>query len=331
MFGRLGAGDWWHLDTVAIFAVVASRRRVRMVPMDKSAITPEVVRCLVRDQFPDWAQLAIRPVNADGWDNTSFRLGDDFVARLPSADPYAPQVDKEQRWLPYLRQQLPVPIPEPVARGRPGCGFPRPWSVLRWLPGVPLSGLHVDEEALADDLATFLRSLRAIDTTGAPEAGPQSFHRGGDLGVYDDDVERSLDKLDGDLDTGAARAVWARARSSQRAQPPVWLHGDVAPSNLLVLDGRLAAVIDFGQSAVGDPACDLVMAWTYFGSNARRRFLDRTELDGDTVDRARGWALWKGLLAVAGAAHNGADPAAVSRRWGWSRTPAEVLDLLVLD
>lgn len=198
---------------------------------------------------------------------------------------------------------------------------------------MQLSGLHVDEVALADDLAAFLRALRAIDTTGGPVAGPQSFHRGSDLAAYDDDVNRSLDKLEGEgeVDTRAGRAVWARARRSHWVLPPAWLHGDVAPSNLLISDGRLAAVIDFGQTAVGDPACDLVMAWTFFGDVARHRFLDRNKLDADTVDRARGWALWKALLAATGAAHNGADPSTVSRRWGWSRAPAEVLDLLRLD
>ena len=233
--------------------------------------------------------------------------------------------------MPFLRGRLPIPIPEPVGRGRPGCGYTRPWSVLRWLGGVPLSGLRLDEVALADDLAAFLRALRAVDAARGPAAGPQSFHRGADLAAYDDDVSRSLDKLSGEVDARAVRAVWSRARRSHWVLPPAWLHGDVAPSNLLIFDRRLAAVIDFGQTAVGDPACDLVMAWTYFGDVARHRFLDRNELDADTLDRARGWALWKALLAAAGAAHNGTDPDTVSRRWGWSRAPTEVLDLLRLD
>jgi aminoglycoside phosphotransferase (APT) family kinase protein len=298
--------------------------------MDKSAITPEVARCLVAQQFPQWADLPLRPVDVDGWDNNSFRLGDSLLVRLPSADRYTPQVDKEQRWLPFLRTRLPVPIPEPVGRGRAGCGYSRPWSVMRWLAGVPLSGLHIDEVALADDLAAFLQALRAIDATGGPVAGPQSFHRGADLAAYDDDVNQSLDTLDAVLDAGSARAIWARARRSHWVPPPVWLHGDVAPSNLLVADGRLAAVIDFGQTAVGDPACDLVMAWTFFGDAARDRFLDRNELDADTVDRARGWALWKALLAAAGAVHSGADAATVARRWGWTQSPSGVLELLRL-
>lgn len=299
--------------------------------MDKAAITVDVVRCLVREQFPHWADLPVRLVDTDGWDNTSFRLGDDLLVRLPSADDYASQVDKEQRWLPFLGRHLPVPIPQPVGRGRSGCGYPRPWSVMRWLPGVPLSGLNVDGLALADDLAAFLRALRAIDTDGGPLPGPQSFHRGGDVAAYDDDVIRSLGTLAGQVDANGAQAIWERARQSLWMMPPVWLHGDVAPSNLLVTNGRLAAVIDFGQTAIGDPACDLVMAWTFFDDAVRQRFLDRTGLDADTVNRARGWALWKALITLAAAVHNGTDPAIDTRRWGWSRSAADVLDLLCSD
>jgi aminoglycoside phosphotransferase (APT) family kinase protein len=284
--------------------------------MDKSTITSEVVECLMREQFPQWAGLAVRPVEVDGWENTSFRVGDDLLARMPRADGYASQVDKEQRWLPFLGPKLPVPIPEPIGLGGPGCGYPRAWAVLRWLPGVPLSGLHLDELALADDLATFLRALRAIDATGGPSAGPQSFERGADLAAYDDDVSRSLRTLAGEVDADAARIIWARARQSRWVLPPVWLHGDMAPSNLLVTNDRLAAVIDFGQTAVGDPACDLVMAWTFFDDAIRRLFLDRNDLDPDTVDRAKGWALWKSLITLADAAPNGTDPTIAARRWG---------------
>lgn len=303
-----------------------------MVGVGTPAITTEMVRSLVAEQFPSWAHLDVRPVDVDGWDNRSFRLGDDLLVRLPSADAYASQAGTERRWLPVLRPHLPFPIPEPVGFGRPGCGFPRPWSVLRWLAGEPLGGLPPesvpDHDRLADELATFLRALRSVDAAGGPPAGERSFHRGGDLAVYDGDVERSLASLAGAVDESGVREVWTRALRTRWEQPPVWLHGDVAPSNLLVANGRLAAVIDFGQVAVGDPACDLVIAWTWFDGTARTRFVDGNGLDAATVDRARGWAIWKALLVMAEAHDTGDDPLVASRRAGWSRSPAEVVDLL---
>jgi aminoglycoside phosphotransferase (APT) family kinase protein len=296
--------------------------------VDKANITVEVVRCLIDAQFPQWSDLPVRPVPNDGWDNTSFRLGDEWLVRLPSADGYTPQVAKEQTWLPVLRRQLPFPIPEPVGHGQPGCGYPRPWSVLRWLPGTSLSETGVTDSAFVDDLAGFLRALRAVDATDGPPAGPDNFFRGADLASYDPDIVRSLRVLDGRIDPAATQRVWDNARRSLWTGSAVWLHGDIAPSNILVDDHRLAAVIDFGQAAVGDPACDLVMAWTYFNETDRQRFLDLVELDDETIDRAKGWALWKALITEAEALRSNVNPWLRSRSWGWSLSPAEVIALL---
>lgn len=292
--------------------------------MKKSDITVELVERLIADQFPRWTDRLVRRVEHDGWDNTSFRLGEEFVVRLPSADGYIPQVAKEHDWLPVLASQLPLPIPAPVARAVPSTLFPRPWSVYRWLPGHSAAlGAINDLEQFATDLGAFLRALQSIDATGGPAAGPQSHWRGGDLSSYDEDTRKAVADLAGLVDPDAVRAAWERAASTVWKREPVWVHGDVAASNLLVTDGRLTSVIDFGCSAIGDPACDLVIAWTLFAGDSRRAFRDRMMLDDATWERARGWALWKALLTYRDGVRN-ATQGEAERRFGW-RTDAASL------
>jgi aminoglycoside phosphotransferase (APT) family kinase protein len=285
--------------------------------VEKSDITVDLVGDLIADQFPQWGDRLVRHVDHDGWDNTSFRLGEEFVVRLPSADGYVPQVAKEHEWLPVLARQLPLPIPTPVARGVPTALFPRPWSVYRWLPGNPAAVGRIDDlQKLASDLGAFLHALQSIDATGGPAAGPQSHWRGGDLSVYDDDTREAVVDLAGLIDRDAVLATWERATATVWEREPVWVHGDVAASNLLVVDGRLTSVIDFGCSAIGDPACDLVVAWTLFAGDSRRAFRHRLALDDDTWERARGWALWKALLTYRNGVRD-ATPGEAERRFGW--------------
>ncbi len=293
--------------------------------MEKSDITVEVVGRLIAEQFPQWRELAVRHVEHDGWDNTSFRLGDEFVVRLPSADGYVAQVAKEQQWLPALADELPLPIPAPVAAGVPSTTFPRPWSVYRWLPGKPAAVAGVDDLGrFAADLGDFLVALQSIDPTGGPAAGPHSCWRGGDLSVYDADARQAVDDLGNLVDRRTVMSAWERATSTAWQRPPVWVHGDVAASNLLVLDGRLSGVIDFGCSAIGDPACDLVIAWTRFAGSSRRAFRDRLALDDHTWERARGWALWKALLTYRDSARD-ATTGDAERRYGWRTDAASLI------
>lgn len=210
--------------------------------MEKADITAEVVSCLLREQFPHLAGPPITPVDPDGWDNSSFRIGADYTARLPSDDGYVPAVAKEHQWLPVLGPRLPVPIPEPVALGAPGCGFPRPWSVYRWLPGDSACADRVtDLDAFARDVAQFLTALWAVDSRSGPTAGAHSFGRGGPLSVYDADVHACLDALPADITRGPVLDRWQAAVSAPFDAGPCWFHGDMAPSNLLVRDGRLVA------------------------------------------------------------------------------------------
>jgi aminoglycoside phosphotransferase (APT) family kinase protein len=274
-------------------------------------ITADLVRRLVGEQFPGWRQLAVTPVDRQGNDNRTFRLGDRLVVRLPSAEWYAAAVDKEDRWLPLLAGHLPVPVPAPMAIGRPAAGYPFAWSVRRWLAGDPVEdAADVDRMALARDLGAFLTALRAVPAEPGPACGRHSFFRGCHPSVYSDDVQRSLGELAGLVDVAACRTVWADALVSAWPAGPVWFHGDVAAGNLLTAGGRLAAVIDFGTCGVGDPACDLVMAWTYFAGPERKAFRAAAGLADDVWRRARGWALWKALLVAAGrpAASSGGDP-----------------------
>ena len=261
-------------------------------------IDEALVGALVAEQLPAGAHLPVRAVLPGGWDNRTFRLGDDLAARLPSAEGYVAAVAKEQRWLPLLAPQLPLPVPEPVAAGRPGAGYPWPWSVNRWLSGVPARLGVPDPHRFAVDLAGFLAALRAADATDGPAAGPHSFFRGGDLAVYEAEARAAIIGLDDrDLAAWASRLL-DRALATRWTRPPVWVHGDVADGNLLVSAGRLSAGIDFGSSAVGDPAGDLVIAWTSFDRATAEVFRDAVGLDDATWDRAAGWALWKALITL---------------------------------
>jgi aminoglycoside phosphotransferase (APT) family kinase protein len=291
-------------------------------------ISSRTVARLVEQQFPQWAHLPIRPVEHSGWDNATFRLGDEFSVRLPSGDGYAAQVEKEHRWLPELAPQLPLAIPQPVAKGEPSVEFARPWSIYRWLPGEPAVGGRVaDPTRLATELGGFLRVLYSLDPAGGPAAGSHSFFRGGSLTTYDAETRAAIHSLADTIDARAATEVWDKALAAPASRGPVWVHGDVAAPNLLLVDGRLAAVIDFGCCAVGDPACDVTMAWTFFSGDSRRAFRAALALEDATWARGRGWALWKALITM----ENYADPDAAARGFGWCPSARGVLDEVLVD
>ena len=264
-------------------------------------IDAALVRRLIAAQLPQWADLPVRAVASQGWDNRTFRLGDEMSVRLPSHRRYVAAIEKEHAWLPRLAPRLPLPIPAPLAIGAPGEGYPWPWSVNRWLMGD--SGLAAqipDRPQFAADLAMFLAALQGIDAAEGPSAGPDSFWRGGPLATYDAETRGAIAALGDNIDGHAAAEVWDAALAAVWTGPPVWVHGDVAPGNLLVREGRLSAVIDFGQACVGDPACDLAIAWTSFAGESRAAFRAGLQLDPATWARGRGWCLWKALIVFAG-------------------------------
>ncbi|PBC03129.1 aminoglycoside phosphotransferase family protein [Mesorhizobium sp. WSM3860] len=274
----------------------------------KIDIDTDLVRRLVDAQFPEWRHLPVKPVAFGGWDNRTFHLGDAMTVRLPSAAPYALQVEKEHRWLPKLAPLLPLPIPEPLAMGEPAASYPWHWSIYRWIEGeTAKTGRIADLRGFAVSVAEFLVALKRIDPTAGPAPGQHDFYRGGPLAVYDGEARQAIAALEGRIDTQAATAVWEAALAAGWHGSPVWFHGDVASGNLLVEDGRLSAVIDFGTSGVGDPSCDLAIAWTLFEGESRQAFRARIAVDDATWTRGRGWTLWKALITVAGHDANQAE------------------------
>lgn len=265
------------------------------------SIDAPLVQRLIAQQFPQWADLPVRPVDIGGWDNRTFHLGDHMSARLPSGEEYADKVEKEQFWLLKLAPQLPLPIPVPLAMGQPGEGYPWKWSVYKWIEGETAAVAAIpDMSQFASDLADFLQDLERIDATGGyqPEFG--NFPYIGGLVAYDDQTRQALEILKDKIEAKAALHIWETALATTWRQPPVWVHGDISAGNLLARNGKLSAVIDFGGLAIGDPACDLVIAWKFFRKEARDVFKEKLPFDAGTWARGRAWALWKALILAAG-------------------------------
>jgi aminoglycoside phosphotransferase (APT) family kinase protein len=291
------------------------RRMVPTPPDGRAGIDAALVKRLVAAQFPQWRDLPVGPVEVDGWDNRTYRVGDTLTARLPTAPGYVPAVAKENEWLPRLAPSLPFAVPPIMGEGVPGEGYPFPWSVRGWLDGETAAPERIDDMAqFALSVAEFILALQRCDTTGGPLAGEHSWYRGASLTYYDEETRRCLAALEGRVDTDGAEAVWEAALAARWHGTPVWFHGDIAPGNLLVADGKLTAVIDFGTSGVGDPACDLVIAWGMFSGESREAFRRAVGQDEGMWARARGWLLWKCLLTLT--EHIDTDPerAAIDRR-----------------
>ncbi|MBA8902507.1 aminoglycoside phosphotransferase family protein [Phyllobacterium sp. P30BS-XVII] len=273
-------------------------------PQDRAPVIDiTLVRRLVATQFPQWAALPVKPVEHGGWDNRTFHLGEGMTVRLPSSRDYAEQVHKEQFWLPKLAAHLPLPIPAPVAMGIPDENYPWHWSIYRWLEGEVAKPERIgDLKQFALDLAAFLAALQRADATHGPAPAAHNFYRGGPLTIYDGQTRQAIVALRGKIDTETATAVWDAALDATWHGSPVWLHGDISFGNLLVRNGALSAVIDFGTSGVGDPSCDLAIAWTLFHGESRGAFRAALPLDEATWARGRGWTLWKALIVYAGLA-----------------------------
>ncbi len=259
-----------------------------------------LVRRLLAVQFPQWAGLPLAPVPSAGTDNALYRLGNEMVVRLPRIDWAVGQVEKEQRWLPQLAPRLPLAIPVPLAKGVPGAGYPWHWSVYRWLEGenATLERL-ADMRETAVTLAHFITTLQQIDPTGGPPPGEHNSGRGVPLAERDGQTRQAIATLEGLIDTKAATAAWEIALEAPVwTGPPVWLHGDLQSGNLLAVERVLTAVIDFGCLGVGDPACDLMVAWNLFSGEARQAFRAALAVDEASWARGRGWALSVGLIAL---------------------------------
>lgn len=262
----------------------------------------ELVRALLAEQHPDLAGERLS-VLASGWDNLILQLGRDLLVRLPQRAAAAELVRHEQRWLPELAPRLPLPIPAPVRVGRPGLGYPWAWSVLPLLPGqIAARTPPADLGAAADTLGRFLGALH----TAAPADHPVNPVRGVPLAARDDVTTARIARLDGVVDGAAARRLWQDALAVPVwSGPPVWLHGDLHPANILVDDGRLSAVLDFGDITAGDPATDLAVAWMLLPASEHATLragyapANGAAIDDATWERARGWALALSLAFIA--------------------------------
>lgn len=257
-------------------------------------ITDEaLVRQLLAAQFPQWAGLPVRRLTTHGTDNAMYRLGDHMAVRLPKIDWAVEGIAKEQRWLPLLRPLLSVAIPVPLGHGQPMDGYPYPWSVTTWVPGLnPVAGQIADPQQLAHDIAAFVHAMQAIELPGGPPTGKTLRER-------DPQVRSDIKALRDELDVDAVTAIWEEALAlPEHDGPPVWVHADVAPGNLLLEDGRLSGVIDFTGVGVGDPSIDMQVAWNLLPGSARPVLRDALGVDEATWLRARGRALAQALVQL---------------------------------
>jgi aminoglycoside phosphotransferase (APT) family kinase protein len=260
-----------------------------------------LVRRLIAAQFPRWADLPIRPVESFGTDNALYRLGADMVVRLPRHEATVATLKKERVWLPRLAPHLPLAVPLPLAEGVPADGYPFDWSVYRWLAGEDATVARIcDQRQLAVDLAEFVAALQRLDPNGGPGPGEHNFLRGMPIAARDEPTRAAISSLAGELDAEPLTAVWDSALAAP-AWPglPVWIHGDLDARNLLVTEGRLSAVIDWGGLGIGDPAYDVMVAWKVGSAEARDVFRSALGVDEATWARARGGVVSQAVIALA--------------------------------
>lgn len=267
-----------------------------MMHVDEVPVDERLVRRLLDDQFPDLAGRRLKIVEPWGTDNAIWRVGDDLVVRLPRIAWATAQVRLEAAWLPRLGPRLSVAVPEPVAIGAPGHGYPFEWAIHRWLPGQPAAPDRItDSVQFASDLAAVVGELRAFDPTDAPQAR----NRARPLLDYDHATRQAIDGAGHLIDVAAAMSVWDSAlAAAPHDGPPVWVHGDLE-GNCLVADGRLCGLLDWGSACVGDPAVDVQVVWSQlFDDRSRARFLTALDVDDATIERSRGAAINQACAAL---------------------------------
>jgi aminoglycoside phosphotransferase (APT) family kinase protein len=285
--------------------------------MEKFDITPELARKLIVVQFPEYAHLPIKSVEKQGCDNHTYRLGNDMLIRMPTEESYALKVPKEQILLPQLASHLTINIPVPIKMGAASQDYPYPFSIYKWLEGTSINLLVLDEnclEKLAFDLAKFLKELQSIDNVDGPAPGQHNWWRGDHVSVYDKGAREQMSELSSIIDRNKAIQLWDKACKTRWNKSPVWIHGDFAIGNILLKDSKLFAIIDFGGMGLGDPACDLVIAWTLLKNKSRDIFIQAMSLDEDTWLRAKAWVLWKATFELCQITDRNSPEASVHKR-----------------
>jgi aminoglycoside phosphotransferase (APT) family kinase protein len=257
---------------------------------DEVELDEALVRRLLAEQFPEWRELPLQRIEPSGTVNAIFRLGERLSVRLPRREGPAQPGSVELEWLPKLASQLPVEVPVPVAQGRPGAGYPWFWEIHAWVEGEVVAVEKLDALQAARDLATLVLSLQRVDPTGAPPG------RGIPLAVRDEQMRYWWARFDGDP---RAWEAWQRALAAPPWDgPPVWHHGDLDCRNWLVRNGRISGVTDWGSMGVGDPACDVMVAWKLHSATARDAFREALPTDDATWERARGWVVSQAVAAL---------------------------------
>jgi aminoglycoside phosphotransferase (APT) family kinase protein len=253
-----------------------------------------LVRRLLTKQFPDLAQKQINLVHSTGTVNAMYRLGDDLCVRLPRLERWGNSIDNEWTCLPKLAPHISLNVPKPIALGKPAQGYPCFWAIYDWIEGTPYHEDFInDERQVAADLVNFILELRSAVQKGAPRGGRRP------LRELDSATRSAIESSRRAINTEAVSAVWSRSLETPVWNgEPVWIHGDLLKSNLLVQDGRLSAVIDFGGVGIGDPAMDVVPAWSVFDAVGREVFRQGLNVDDDIWHRARGYALHQALMII---------------------------------
>ncbi|MFK8040670.1 MAG: aminoglycoside phosphotransferase family protein [Rickettsiaceae bacterium] len=280
-------------------------------------ISIELAKKLIATQFPEYRGLTVTGVEEQGHDNRTYCIGNDMLIRIPTAESYALKVHKEQELLPKLAKHLSVAIPSPIKMGKPSEDYPYAFSIYKWLDGRSANHITLDEHALeniAFQLAKFLKELQAITDVEGPNPGQHNWQRGDHVSVYDSGAREQIVKLADIIDSNSALELWERACATKWNKTPIWIHGDFAIGNILIKDNKLSGVIDFGGTAIGDPACDLVIAWTYLSGKARDIFVVEMGIDDDTWLRARAWVLWKATFALCNIADKNSTEALLQKR-----------------
>lgn len=271
------------------------------MPAAEFDVDEDLVRRLLRSQHDDLADLPLRLV-ANGWDNAIYQLGSDLSVRLPRRQMGADLVAHEHRWLPELARRLPIAIPQPLRVGVPGSGYPWNWTICQWLEGDIAASDQLHRRRAAVDLGEFLAALHVAAT---PEA-PHNPYRGVPLSVRDQLTRDRIEQLHALVPQAELLQAWGASLDvADYDGPPVWIHGDLHPANIIVSGGRISGVIDWGDMTAGDPAGDLSVAWMLFDAEDREVFrAEAGSQDNDTWARARGWAITLGIAYIASSADN---------------------------
>lgn len=270
--------------------------------MKQTIINEIIAQQLITEQFPEFKNFEIKSIKTQGHDNRTFRLGNDLLIRLPNAQRYASSIEKEQIWLPQFAPHIATMIPKPINLGQPTSYYPFSWSIYQWIEGESANNLmqdNLDLPIIAEQLAQFLTELAAINTKNGSHPGPENFYRGGRLRIYYKQTQAALQKLSSSIDVAAYEQLWHQAVQNGWLCDPVWIHGSMNPSNIIIEDKQLKSVIDFSRIAVGEPSCDLVMAWTFFDETSKQIFKENLNYKENIWENGRAWALWKSLITLA--------------------------------